>query len=68
MVISHDEVELKKWFLNKPKKKSLKFKIWTNYAIHLRLHSFDKPFKCAKCGKTWQNSNELAQHYKIHTT
>ena len=46
----------------------IKFKIWTNYAIHLRLHSFDKPLKCAKCGKTWQNSNELAQHYKIHTT
>jgi KRAB domain-containing zinc finger protein len=46
----------------------IKFKIWTNYAIHLRLHSFDKPLKCAKCGQTWQNSNELAQHYKIHTT
>jgi len=44
----------------------MRFKILSNCVIHLRLHSFERPFICIKCRQKFQFSSELAQHVKIH--
>uniref|UniRef100_A0A182IQC6 C2H2-type domain-containing protein n=2 Tax=Anopheles atroparvus TaxID=41427 RepID=A0A182IQC6_ANOAO len=44
-----------------------KFSSSGNLAIHIRVHSGEKPFKCTVCGKGFIQSNNLATHMKTHT-
>ncbi|XP_058121939.1 zinc finger protein 271-like [Anopheles coustani] len=44
-----------------------KFSSSGNLAIHIRVHSGEKPFKCSVCGKGFIQSNNLATHMKTHT-
>ncbi|NXU60038.1 ZN430 protein, partial [Turnix velox] len=34
---------------------------------HRRLHSQDKPYKCAQCDKSYRQSNSLKLHQLLHT-
>nr|ADT65175.1 zinc finger protein-like protein [Meleagris gallopavo] len=43
------------------------FEDLSHLAVHQRIHTGDKPFKCPKCEKSFRSSSQLDYHQRIHS-
>uniref|UniRef100_A0A8C6TM68 C2H2-type domain-containing protein n=1 Tax=Neogobius melanostomus TaxID=47308 RepID=A0A8C6TM68_9GOBI len=43
------------------------FPAWSNFEVHQRVHTGERPFKCDTCGKRFSEAGNLKKHQRVHT-